>query len=112
MANPLEELHAAGQSIWYDNIRRGLITGGELQRLIDEDAVTGVTANPTIFEKAISGSTDYDAAIEDLADDGPTANDVYEHLATGDVRMAADVLRPIYNQTNGADGFVSLEVSP
>src|ERR1700730_8495618 len=112
MANPLAELHAAGQSIWYDNIRRGLLVSGELQRLVDEDSVTGVTANPTIFEKAISGSTDYDFAIADMSGRGPSSLEVYEQLAIADVRMAADILRPVYESTDGADGFVSLEVSP
>ena len=112
MANPLEALHAAGQSIWYDNIRRGLLTSGEMQRLIDDDFVTGITANPTIFEKAITGSSDYDFAIEDLAGSGLTGIQVYERLATADVRTAADMFRPIYERTGGADGFVSIEVSP
>ncbi len=112
MANPLGALHAAGQSIWLDYIRRGLLTSGEFERMMAEDFVTGVTANPTIFEKAISGSTDYDFAIEDLAGQGVSATDVYERLATADVRTAADLLRPVYERTNGSDGFVSLEVSP
>src|SRR6476469_7402839 len=112
MANPLDALHAAGQSIWYDNIRRGLLVSGEMQRLIDEDSVTGVTANPTIFEKAISGSTDYDFAIEDLAKSGQGGIAVYEQMAFEDIRAAADLFRPIYERTHGEDGFVSLEVSP
>jgi transaldolase len=111
-ANPLEALHAAGQSIWYDNIGRGLLLSGEMQRLIDEDFVSGVTANPTIFDKAITGSSDYDSAIRDLAAKGLDASGIYERLATDDVRMAADLMRPIYEQTEGADGFVSIEVSP
>ena len=110
--NALEALHAAGQSIWYDNIRRGLLSSGEMQRLIDDDFVTGITANPTIFEKAISGSTDYDFAIQDLSGKGLNGIQVYERLATDDVRAAADLFRPTYDRTNGADGFVSIEVSP
>jgi transaldolase len=110
--NPLEALHAAGQSIWYDNIRRGLLTSGEMQRLIDDDFVTGITANPTIFDKAIEGSSDYDVAIQDLAGRGLSDIQVYERLATDDVRAAADLFRPVYERTNGADGFVSIEVSP
>ena len=112
MANPLKQLHDAGQSIWYDNIRRGLLTSGELQRMVDEDYITGLTANPTIFDKAITGSSDYDSAIADLAAQGMSAGQIYERLATDDVRTVADMLRPIYDRTDGADGFVSLEVSP
>ena len=112
MANPLQELQSQGQSVWYDTIRRDLLTSGELQRMMEEDAVVGITANPTIFEKAISGSSDYDATIEELAQEGAEALQIYETLATGDIRMAADILRPIYDRTHGGDGFVSLEVSP
>lgn len=112
MPNPLQELHNAGQSIWLDYIRRQLLISGGLQRMIAEDEVTGVTSNPSIFEKAVSGSSDYDLLIEDMADDGASALDVYEAIATGDVRMAADILRPIYDRTGGGDGYVSLEVSP
>jgi transaldolase len=111
-ANPLEALHAAGQSIWYDNIRRGELRSGEMQRLIDEDFVTGLTANPTIFDKAISGSSDYYSAIRDFAQKGKTSGEIYEELATDDVRSVADLMRPIYDRTEGADGFVSIEVSP
>jgi transaldolase len=111
-ANPLEALQAAGQSIWYDYIRRGELSSGQMQRLIDEDFVTGLTANPTIFDKAISGSSDYDAAIRDLAAKGFAADQMYEQLATDDVRSVADLMRPIYDKTQGADGFVSIEVSP
>jgi transaldolase/glucose-6-phosphate isomerase len=112
MANPLQELHDAGQSIWLDYIRRDLLTSGELKRMIDEDAITGMTSNPTIFEKAISGSADYDAQIQDLAEERADAPHVFEVLATTDIRMAADILRPVYDRTDGADGFVSIEVSP
>jgi len=112
MGNRLQELHDAGQSIWYDNIRRGLLVSGEMQRMVDEDWITGLTANPTIFEKAITGSSDYDPAIAELAAQGLPALQIYERLATDDVRQVADILRPVYDRTNGADGFVSLEVSP
>jgi transaldolase len=111
-ANPLEALHSAGQSIWYDKISRGELVSGEMQRLINEDFVTGLTANPTIFDKAISGSSDYDSAIRDLARKRMTAVEIYEELATDDVRSVADLMRPIYDRTDGADGFVSIEVSP
>ncbi len=110
--NPLWELLAQGQSIWLDSIQRGQIKSGELKKLIDGDALRGETANPTIFEKAISGSSDYDAQIAELAKQGLDANGIYERIATDDVRMACDVFRPLYDQVNGADGFVSLEVSP
>ncbi len=112
--NPLREVQKHGQSIWLDYIRRSLITSGELQRLVEQDGLRGVTSNPTIFEKAIAGSSDYDAAIrrrmseESHAD----ARSLYETLAIEDVQMAADVLRPVYDRSQGADGFVSLEVSP
>lgn len=110
--NPLQQLADYGQSVWLDNIRRGLITSGGLKRMITEDAVVGVTANPTIFEKAISGSTDYDAAIDQLVKQGKNAHEIYETLATEDVGNAADVLRPVYDQTDGLDGYVSIEVDP
>ncbi|MCH8962903.1 MAG: transaldolase, partial [Bacteroidetes bacterium] len=99
------------QSIWYDNIRRGLITSGELQRLIDL-GITGLTSNPTIFEKAIAGSTDYDLALLDLTQNGTSAGDIFEALVIEDIRAAADLLRPIYDRTGGVDGYASLEVSP
>ena len=110
--SPLVRLHRLGQSIWLDYIRRGMVRGGELARLVREDAVTGLTSNPTIFEKAIAGSTDYDADIAAMAREGLGAAAVYERLAVQDIREAADVLRPVYNRTRGGDGFVSLEVSP
>ena len=112
MPNPLQQLHDAGQSIWLDYIRRDLLTTGELQRMIDEDVITGMTANPTIFEKAISGSADYDAQIEELGKAGAGAMQIYEAIAFADIRSAADILRPIYDASQGGDGFVSLEVSP
>lgn len=110
--NPLLELKKLGQSIWLDSIRRGQIQSSELKNLIDEDGISGETANPTIFEKAIAGSSDYDDVIRHLVDAGKDALEIYETLAIEDVRMAADVFRPVYDQTNGADGFISLEVSP
>jgi transaldolase/glucose-6-phosphate isomerase len=106
----LHELNQHGQSMWYDNMRRALLEHGELQRLID-DGVTGVTSNPTIFEKAIVGSADYDETLRQLAAD-TSAGEIYETLALEDIRRTADMLRPIYESTDGADGYVSLEVSP
>ena len=110
MSSPLEEVRRLGQSIWYDNIRRSLITSGEMERLI-ERGVSGVTSNPTIFEKAISGSTDYDGALLALEGDGGPV-DTYEALAVEDIRATADLLRPHYDATRGGDGYASLEVSP
>ena len=112
MANPLVELGQFGQSPWLDNISRGLITSGQLKALIDEDGLKGVTSNPAIFEKSITGSTDYDAAIAQLASQNKTAMAIYEALAIDDIQQAADVLRSVYEKTNGRDGFISLEVSP
>ena len=111
MSTLLHEVHRLGQSIWYDNIRRGLITSGELQHLI-EIGVTGITSNPTIFEKAIAGSTDYDSALKALAVNRKSLYEVYEALAVEDIRQAADLLRTVYESTEGADGYVSLEVNP
>ncbi len=109
--NRLRSLHDAGQSIWLDFLRRGLITGGGLARLIGEDGVTGVTSNPSIFAKAIGGSSDYDEAIRRLAAQGrPSPLDVFYDLALADVRMAADLFRPVYEETAGTDGFVSFEL--
>jgi len=107
----LHELTKHGQSIWYDNIRRALIDSGELQALLDA-GVMGVTSNPSIFEKAIVGSADYDDAIRELVADGKSVEEIYEALAIEDIQRTADLLRPIYDGTNGVDGFVSLEVSP
>jgi transaldolase len=107
----LNELNRLGQSIWYDKIRRALIDSGELSTLINS-GVTGVTSNPSIFEKAIAGSADYDEAIAAMADSDLPAEAIYETLALTDIRRTADLLRPIYNRTNGVDGYVSLEVSP
>jgi len=110
--NPLQRLADFGQSVWLDNIRRGLITSGELQRMIDEDGVVGVTANPTIFEKAISGSADYDSAIAELVQQGKSPDDIYKMLLVEDITNASDVFRPVYDRTNGLDGYISIEVAP
>ncbi|MCH8087638.1 MAG: bifunctional transaldolase/phosoglucose isomerase, partial [Chloroflexi bacterium] len=111
MDNPVLEARRLGQSIWYDNIRRGLITSGELGRLI-ETGVTGLTSNPTIFERAIAGSTDYDEALLGMANSGKSTAETFEALAIDDIRAAADLLLPIYEATGGVDGYASLEVSP
>jgi transaldolase / glucose-6-phosphate isomerase len=111
--NPLLALLDYGQSVWYDYIRRGLITSGELERLITQDGLRGVTSNPSIWEKAINGSTDYADAIAALHREGkrdPVA--IYERLAIQDLRDAADAFRPIYDQTARGDGYVSIEVAP
>ncbi len=112
MTSPLHELTRYGQSIWYDNLSRRLLASGELARLVREDGIVGVTSNPTIFDKAITDSEDYDADIARLAADGKCAAAIYEALVVEDVRQAADVLLPVYEATGGRDGYVSLEVSP
>ncbi len=111
--NPLQELHAYGQSVWLDYIRRNLIASGELQRMVEQDGLRGMTSNPSIFEKAIAGSGDYSQDIQSaqsrkLSD--PYA--VYEELAVRDIQAAADTLKPVYDKSNRRDGYVSLEVSP
>ena len=108
--NPLQRLSDLGQSVWYDYIRRDLVEGGGLKRLISEDGLRGMTSNPTIFEKAIAGSALYDDDIG--AGSGKSAPEVYESLAVRDVRGAADVFRPVHDACGGADGFVSIEVQP
>jgi transaldolase/glucose-6-phosphate isomerase len=110
--NPLQSLQTYGQSVWLDYIRRSLITSGELQRLVDEDGLRGVTSNPSIFEKAIVGSTDYKDILEAKGSNGLDAKSLYEKLAIRDIQDAADILRPVYEQSNKRDGYVSLEVSP
>jgi transaldolase/glucose-6-phosphate isomerase len=107
----LQELSKLGQSIWYDNIRRALLDSGGLQRLID-DGVTGVTSNPSIFKHAIAGSTDYDQAIHELVDQGLGVEEIYEALVLEDIQRGADMLLSIYEQTQGSDGYISLEVNP
>ena len=110
--NPLLRLSHLGQSLWYDYITRDLIASGELARLIAEDGLRGMTSNPTIFEKAIAGSRLYDEDIRRLSDQGRTAGEIFESLAVADVRAACDTFMSLYLQSAGADGFVSLEVSP
>lgn len=112
MGNPLVEVQGFGQSIWYDNIRRGIITSGQLQRMIDEDGLCGITSNPAIFEKAINESHDYDQAIRAAVARGDSTVRVYETLAMDDIRWAADMLHPTWERTGGRDGWVSFEVAP
>jgi len=111
MSSPIEELRELGQSLWLDNIRRQLITSGELARL-REEGISGVTSNPTIFEKAVSGSTDYNEALVREVAAGHDAEHILWELMLEDIRAAADVFRPVYDTTGGADGYVSIEVSP
>ncbi|HEX5004206.1 MAG TPA: transaldolase [Gemmatimonadales bacterium] len=110
--NPLVQLGALGQSPWYDFITRELLATGELRALISGDGLLGMTSNPTIFEKAIAGSTDYDDDIRHLAAEGHGAEEIFEGLAIADVRAACDTFQPVYERTHGVDGLVSLEVSP
>lgn len=112
MTNPLLQLKEYGQSVWYDNIDRAQLVSGEFKKLLDEDGVVGVTANPTIFQKSISHGDAYDEQITQLIKEGKSTNEIYEALVITDVRTVADILRPIYDRTNRQDGFVSLEVSP
>src|SRR5664280_307329 len=110
--NPLNRLAMLGQSIWLDYIRRDLMASGELRRLIEEDGLRGMTSNPSIFEKAIAGSHIYDGDIRDMALTKKDVKAIYEALSQRDVQSAADEFRPLYNKTNGKDGYVSLEVNP
>lgn len=110
--NPLLRLQAFGQSIWLDFLRRGMVSSGEIKKLIDEDGLRGITSNPSIFEKAIGGSHDYDESIRALALSGKSVDEIYRVLTVDDVQRAADLLRPVYDRSGGRDGFVSLEVSP
>ena len=111
--NPLQLLAERGQSVWLDYISRELVTGSELTRLVAEDNVTGLTSNPTIFEKAIADGTDYDEQIHELLSEGvDDPNEVFLRLAIRDIQHAADTMRPVYERTGGADGYVSLELPP
>ena len=112
LENPLRALQLFGQSVWLDSIRRSLLTSGELQHLVDEDGVRGVTSNPAIFEKAVTGSSDYTDILEAPGAASIDATVLYETLAVRDIQQAADVLRAVYDGTARRDGYVSLEVSP
>jgi transaldolase / glucose-6-phosphate isomerase len=112
MTNPLAQLAKLGQSVWFDQMERKLVSEGTLQRMIEEDDLRGLTSNPTIFEKAIGGSEDYDAQLRTLATQGKSRDEIYDELVIEDIGNAADVFRPVYDKTSGEDGYVSLEVSP
>ncbi|BDG04973.1 transaldolase [Anaeromyxobacter oryzae] len=113
MANPLRELARYGQSVWYDSLRRGNLVSGELARYVEEDGLTGLTTNPSIYEKAIAGTGDYEEELVTLLPRAELdAKTIYETLALRDIRAAADLLRPVYERTARGDGYVSLEVSP
>ena len=111
--NTVKALQKHGQAVWLDFLARGFIEKGDLKALVDKDGVRGVTSNPAIFEKAIGGSDEYDGAVSALLKERDrTIGDLYEALAVQDIQKAADVLRPVFDELKGADGFVSLEVSP
>lgn len=110
--NPILQLEAFGQSVWLDDLRRSALDNGELQGLIHQDGVSGLTSNPSIFEKAIVDTNDYDPAIHALALQGKSIEEIYQALTVQDIQRAADLFRPIFDRLEGADGFVSLEVSP
>lgn len=112
MRNNWLELQEFGQSLWYDNLSRGFINSGELQRMIERLGLKGITSNPSIFEKAISKGKEYDDAIEAGIREGLSTSDLYERLTTDDIRAAADVMRPVYEETDAIDGYVSIEVDP
>jgi transaldolase/glucose-6-phosphate isomerase len=110
--NPLQELNRLGQSVWFDYIRRQDLLSGHIQHLMDQDGVSGITSNPSIFEKAIAGSADYDPDIRRLVQAGKEAPEIFESLEVEDIRTAADLFRPTYDSTEGRDGYVSIEVAP
>src|SRR4029077_14452881 len=111
--NPLKHLNDFGQVVWLDFLSRRFIAEGGLKKLVEEDGLTGVTSNPSIFEKAIAGSEDYDSSLKELeSKDDYDVMTLYERLAIRDIQNAAGVLRPAYDRTDGRDGYVSLEVSP
>jgi len=112
MANPLKELTKCGQSIWYDNLNRELVVSGKLQRMIDEDAVTGGTSNPSIFEKAVGAGDAYDDHIRELVEHGKSLEEIYDALTVKDIQLCCEMFHPIYDSTKAGDGYSSLEVSP
>lgn len=112
MKNSLTNLINYGQSYWLDNLTRSKITGGELKMRVEEQGLRGVTSNPSIFNNAISNSEDYDAQISALIIEGKDPQQIYDALTIKDVQDACDILKPVYDESAGADGFVSLEVSP
>jgi transaldolase / glucose-6-phosphate isomerase len=112
MSNPLCELPKVGQSIWFDQMERKLVTTGRLQQMINEDDLRGLTSNPTIFQKAIAGSEDYDVQLRELAEQNKSRDEIYDELVLKDIAAAADVFRPVFDRVGGNDGFVSIEVLP
>lgn len=110
--NRMQNIHDLGQSIWLDSFDRKLMDSGELQKLIDEDALCGITSNPSIFEKAVTSSSDYDEDVRKLAGENKSDEEIFFGFATSDIQRAADILKPVYDKAKGTDGFVSLEVSP
>ena len=110
--DPISKLTQLGQSLWYDNIQRKILENGEFQAMIDRGEIRGVTSNPTIFNNAIAKSTDYDAALKSMAWAGWDAEKIFWQLAVEDIREACDAFAPLYEETNGGDGYVSIEVSP
>jgi len=112
MSTPIKQLVSLGQSIWYDNIERRLLNNGDLAAMVERGDIQGLTSNPTIFNNAIANSNDYDADLLPLAQAGKSPLEIFEALAVDDIRAAADLLRPLYDETNGDDGYVSLEVNP
>lgn len=112
MPNPAQELIKFGQSIWYDNISRDILKNGELKRLIAEWGIRGITSNPSIFEKAIASSSLYDSQIAELSKTTNSSDEIFERLALQDIAEAADILLPLHLESDGNDGFVSIEVSP
>lgn len=112
--NPLSQLSGFGQSFWYDNIQRTLLQNGAMQKMVDDDDMRGVTSNPSIFEKAIANSNDYDESLAALVAENPniTSREAFFSLAVEDIKAATDLLKPVYDKTNAIDGYVSLEVSP
>src|SRR5258708_8963789 len=112
MSNPLVDLGKVGQSVWFDQLERKLVKSGKLKQMIDEEDLRGLTSNPTIFEKAISGSDDYDGQLKRLASQNKARDEIYDELTIEDIGDAADVFRPVLAPTKGLDGFCSLEASP
>src|SRR5688572_12364754 len=110
--NPLQQLWTHRQSFWLDFISRDLIKSGRLKELIQKDGLRGMTSNPTIFDKAISAGTDYDADLKKFALKGLSVDQIFDELAIQDIKSAADALRPVHDESKGEDGYVSLEVNP
>lgn len=110
--NPLKTLNSCGQSVWNDFIQRSFVENGGLKKLVDEDGISGVTSNPTIFQKAIGSSTDYDGDLRQYGGEGEDAEGIFKRFACNDIGMGADILRPVYDRTSSQDGYISIEVSP